>query len=101
MEILSGEIMGRLNSFTASRHLVFELRDANPRPASPANNWNCCNRYHVDAFRTNSQADPRAATAVPVTQLRRPSRVYMLCFSPDTACKQPCTPARPGSHGRP
>jgi hypothetical protein len=26
------------------------LQDANPQPASPANNWNCCNRYHVDAF---------------------------------------------------
>jgi len=30
-----------------------ELQDANPRPASPPNNWNCCNRYHVDAFPTH------------------------------------------------
>jgi hypothetical protein len=26
------------------------IQDANPQPASPGNNWNCCNRYHVDAF---------------------------------------------------
>jgi hypothetical protein len=24
------------------------LEDTSPQPASLANNWNCCNRYHVE-----------------------------------------------------
>ncbi len=42
-----------------------DRQDANPRPASPANNWNCCNRYHVKAFHTVCHPSHPLPTRIP------------------------------------